>query len=115
MRFPTPRLRRRAVPSALAAIAISILPALLWAAAQVAGDRLPVFELTGLDGKVLRSDELRMKHDWVLVYVRPDCRPCDGVFAELGDGSAVRTPAQAAAAEEREMRRERAAAQAAAA
>jgi hypothetical protein len=56
-----------------------------------------------------------MKHDWVLVYVRPDCRPCDAVFAELGDGSVARPPAPAEAAGEREMRRERAAQAAAAA
>jgi hypothetical protein len=54
-----------------------------------------------------------MKHDWVLVYVRPDCRPCDSVFAALGDGRASRPPA-AASEELAALRRERAAKAAAA-
>jgi hypothetical protein len=60
-----------------------------------------------LDGKVFESDKLPVKNNWVLVYVRPDCRACDAIFGALGDGRASR-PTAAAAAEQREVRRERA-------
>lgn len=29
-----------------------------------------------------------MESNWVLVYVRPDCRPCEGLFRQLGGGPA---------------------------
>jgi hypothetical protein len=50
-------------------------------------DKLPVFEITALDGKVSKSDSLPMEPNWVLVYVRPNCRACEAIFRELGGSS----------------------------
>ena len=37
-----------------------------------------------MDGKVLKGDSLPTESNWVLVYVRPDCRACDAILGELG-------------------------------
>jgi hypothetical protein len=55
--------------------------------------QLPVFDLTALDGKVSKSDSLPMEPNWVLVYVRPNCRACEAIFRELG-GTATGGPRQ---------------------
>lgn len=54
-------------------------------------ERLPAFEVTDLSGRVFASGELPMRENWVLVYVRPNCRPCEAVFRALGDERSSRT------------------------
>lgn len=46
---------------------------------------MPAFVVTSLSGKTLKSAELPMRENWVMVYVRPDCGPCETVFRALGD------------------------------
>jgi hypothetical protein len=46
---------------------------------------VPAFVVTSLSGKTLKSAELPMRENWVMVYVRPDCGPCETVFRALGD------------------------------
>ncbi len=46
-----------------------------------------------MDGKVFKSDSLRMEPNWVLVYVRPNCRPCEAIYRELG-GASIGGPRQ---------------------
>jgi hypothetical protein len=48
-------------------------------------DAVPAFVVTSLSGKTLKSAELPMRENWVMVYVRPDCGPCETVFRALGD------------------------------
>lgn len=38
---------------------------------------LPDFELTALDGRSIRTQELASNGKWLLIYVQPNCRPCD--------------------------------------
>jgi hypothetical protein len=38
---------------------------------------LPDFELTTLDGRSIRTQELASNGKWLLIYVQPNCRPCD--------------------------------------
>ena len=96
MRFATTRRSRRLPLFSLAATALALvvlLPSPRQAGAQQqkkSGDALPLFELTALDGKVSKSDKLQMESNWVLVYVRPNCRACEAVSAMGVAGAAAR-------------------------
>lgn len=86
MRFATTRTRASLKLLSLVAIALALLVSLQRAVAhqEKSGGKLPALELTALDGKVSRSDSLPMETNWVLVYVRPDCRACEAIMSELG-------------------------------
>ena len=38
---------------------------------------LPDFDLTAVDGRTVRSQDLERGGKWLLIYVQPNCRPCD--------------------------------------
>lgn len=63
---------------------VCLLAALLAAAAGAASAQqsqpLPAFEVTSLDGRTVKSDELTPNEKWLLVYVQPHCRPCEGLL-----------------------------------
>jgi hypothetical protein len=42
---------------------------------------IPSFSLTRLDGTTVDSAQLTAETQYVLLYVRPDCRPCDRLLA----------------------------------
>jgi hypothetical protein len=95
----TTRRRRRSTTFALLTAALLLSPTLpspsaapQQKAAAVATpeqkskhDAVPAFVVTSLNGRTLNSAELPMRENWVLVYVRPDCGPCETVFRALGD------------------------------
>ena len=69
--------RRRAFTLALlAALSAAAQPA--GAGAQQAP--LPEFAVKTLDGEEVQSGELSTQQRWLLVYVRPNCAPCEDVF-----------------------------------
>lgn len=94
MRYVTTRRRASLTLLSLAAIAVTLLSLpQVGAQQQKATGKLPAFDLTALDGKVSKSDSLPVEPNWVLVYVRPNCRPCEAIFRELG-GASVGGPRQ---------------------
>jgi hypothetical protein len=44
-----------------------------------AADRVPLgdFALTALDGRTVQSSQLATADKWLLIYVKPNCRPCE--------------------------------------
>jgi hypothetical protein len=86
MRFATTRTRASLKLLGLAAIAFALLVSLQQVVAHQGkpSGKLPASELTALDGKVSKSDSLPMESNWVLIYVRPNCRACDAIISELG-------------------------------
>lgn len=58
----------------------ALLVALAALAAAAETTPLPVFELVALDGSTVKSDELPVDDKWLLVYMQPHCRPCDGLL-----------------------------------
>ena len=42
---------------------------------------MPAFTVTRLDGALVDSRQLTTETQYVLLYVRPDCRPCDRLLA----------------------------------
>jgi hypothetical protein len=59
-------------------VALAALAALAAPAAETTP--LPAFEVIALDGSTVRSDELPVDDKWLLVYMQPHCRPCDGLL-----------------------------------
>jgi hypothetical protein len=41
---------------------------------------LPDFEVVALDGGSVRSQELASNGKWLLIYVQPNCRPCEALL-----------------------------------
>ncbi|HXH06873.1 MAG TPA: hypothetical protein VNI83_09820 [Vicinamibacterales bacterium] len=63
-----------------------ILACLLGLAAPAAGARapaLPVFSLTAPDGREVASTALWSQGRWLIVYVAPDCPPCERLLRAL--------------------------------
>jgi hypothetical protein len=58
---------------------------LVWAAAAGAIERppVPVFEMTDAAGGIVSSSQLTRAGNWLLVYVRPDCPPCESVLRSV--------------------------------
>jgi hypothetical protein len=50
-------------------------------AAAIEKRALPSFNLTRPDGTAAESTQLTAETQYVLLYVRPDCRPCDRLLA----------------------------------
>ena len=49
--------------------------------ARAAGTKpLPEFRVSALDGRTVRSSDLAADENWLLIYIEPGCRPCDGVL-----------------------------------
>ncbi len=71
-----------------AVAAIRVVIAVLAAGLLLAGARadatprrpLPAFDLTTLDGRLVRSDHLLRPGKWLLVYVQANCFPCDALL-----------------------------------
>lgn len=49
-------------------------------AAQAQQSPLPSFEVTALDGSVTQSSDLSARKQWLLIYVQPNCKPCEDIF-----------------------------------
>lgn len=63
---------------AVAALVLTVRP---WTPARaMQPEPLPVFDLTALDGTSTTSAQLTMSDRWLLLYVEPSCRPCDGLL-----------------------------------
>ena len=69
--------RRRALTLALLA---ALLPAAQPAGVRAQQAPLPEFAVQTLDGEEVQSGELTTQQQWLLVYVRPHCAPCEDVF-----------------------------------
>ncbi len=50
---------------------------------------LPAFDLTALDGLLVRSDQLPRPGRWLLVYVQGDCFACDALLDLFQDPGAA--------------------------
>ena len=48
---------------------------------------IPSFSVTRLDGTIVDSAQLTAETQYVLLYVRPDCRPCDRLLALVKSAS----------------------------
>jgi hypothetical protein len=53
---------------------------------------LPAFELTALDGGAIRSGDLVRKGQWLLIYLRPACAPCDTLLRTIDPKTAGPLP-----------------------
>jgi len=71
------------------ALLLAILVALASAAPHAAARRarqsqqpaeLPAFAVRTLDDAEAQSDQLSARRQWLLVYVQPNCKPCEEVF-----------------------------------
>jgi hypothetical protein len=63
----------------LVALAPAPRPAAVYARqAQPAG--LPAFAVKTLDDTEAQSDRLSSRRQWLLIYVQPNCKPCEEVF-----------------------------------
>ena len=69
--------RRRALTLALLA---ALLPAAQPARVRAQRAPLPEFAVQTLDGEEVQSGELTTQQQWLLVYVRTNCAPCEDVF-----------------------------------
>jgi hypothetical protein len=41
---------------------------------------LPALPLTGIEGGVVTTSQMAMRGAWLIVYVQPDCRPCESIL-----------------------------------
>jgi len=66
-------------------LGIAFITVVALSAAAGANERrhLPVFRLTDVTGQAVSSGQLTRAGNWLLVYVRPDCRACDAVLQSV--------------------------------
>jgi hypothetical protein len=71
-------------------IGIAIAGLALCAAIAGAIERkpLPSFALTALDGSAVGSADLPRNGEWLLIYVRPACAPCDTLLRAIDQAEA---------------------------
>lgn len=62
------------------ALLVALSAVLLSARAQEETKTLPVFEVVDLEGNTVGSEQLPVDDKWLLVYMQPHCRPCDGML-----------------------------------
>ena len=74
---------------------IAVAAVLLVAASAGAADRpLPDFTVSSSDAATVSSAALGAADHWLLIYVRPDCAPCDAVAYLWTDGDAPAPPSR---------------------
>ena len=74
---------------------ITAVAGLLAPAPAGAADRpLPDFAVTASDAATVSSAQLGDDHRWLLIYIRPDCAPCDSVVYLWSEGDAPAAPAR---------------------
>ena len=74
---------------------IAAVAGLLTSASAGAADRpLPEFAVSSSDAATVSSAELGDGNHWLLVYVRPDCAPCDAVAYLWAEEDAPAPPAR---------------------
>jgi hypothetical protein len=66
-----------------AAVIATLLATAFQPVAAVERGPLPAFTVTRLDGTPIDSTLMTAESQYVLLYVRPDCRPCDRLLALL--------------------------------
>jgi hypothetical protein len=76
-------IRRSAALASRIGFAISTLAVLSASVLAIERKPLPDFALTALDGSAARSGDLRRDGEWLLVYVRPACAPCDALMGTI--------------------------------
>ena len=74
---------------------IAAVAGLLASASAGAADRpLPDFAVTASDAATVSSAELGDGNHWLLIYMRPDCAPCDEVAYLWTEGDAPAPPSR---------------------
>jgi hypothetical protein len=74
---------------------IAAVAGLLAPAPAGAADRpLPDFAVTASDAATVSSAQLGDGDRWLLIYIRPDCAPCDSVVYLWSDGDAPAAPSR---------------------
>ncbi|MCU1382352.1 MAG: hypothetical protein JWL71_1049 [Acidobacteria bacterium] len=74
---------KSAIRIAQAAVMATLLVSSCQPVAAVERGPLPAFTVTTLDGTPIDSTHMTPESQYVLLYVRPDCRPCDRLLALL--------------------------------
>lgn len=64
-----------------------VLAGVYASAAAIEQRAIPSFTVTRLDGAIVDSRQLTAETQYVLLYVRPDCRPCDRLLALVGSAN----------------------------
>lgn len=64
----------------LVALASAAPPAAAVRARQTQPAELPAFAVRTLDDAEAQSDQLSARRQWLLIYVQPNCKPCEEVF-----------------------------------
>jgi hypothetical protein len=62
-------------------VTAGLLAGVYRSAAAIETRPMPSFTVTRLDGSVADSAHLTAERQYVLLYVKPDCRPCDRLLA----------------------------------
>jgi len=76
-------------------LTIAAVAGLLAPAPAGAADRpLPDFAVTASDAATVSSAQLGDADRWLLIYIRPDCAPCDSVVYLWSDGDAPAAPSR---------------------
>lgn len=78
-----PTTRARALLLAILLALASAPPRAAAYARQGEATALPAFAVKNLDGAETQSDQLSARRQWLLVYVQPNCKPCEEVFNAL--------------------------------
>jgi hypothetical protein len=74
---------------------IAAVAGLLAPASAGAADRpLPEFAVVSSDAGTVSSAELGDGNHWLLIYIRPDCAPCDAVAYLWAEGDGPAAPAR---------------------
>jgi len=73
---------------------IAAVAGLLARPAAAADKLLPDFDVTSADAATVSSAALADGRHWLLIYVRPDCAPCDAVAHLWTEGDAPAPPAR---------------------
>ena len=55
---------------------------------------LPDFQVLSTSGQAKSSRQLSTRNKWLLIYVEPDCRPCEAALKVLDKDPALSNPAQ---------------------
>ena len=74
---------KNVIPLGRAAVVAALLATAYQPVAAVEKGPLPAFTVTTLDGTPIDSRLMTPETQYVLLYVRPDCRPCDRLLALL--------------------------------
>jgi hypothetical protein len=72
--------RRALLLTMLVALVSAPPPAAAVYARQAQQAQLPAFAVKTLDGTEAQSDQLSTRRQWLLIYVQPNCKPCEEVF-----------------------------------